>query len=151
MTKGKSVNRQILEAALVLALAAMPAGAFAGPVTVSDGWFRALPANLPSGGYFSLSNGGTVPVVLTGASSPACETLMLHKSETTNGMAQMTDVTNIPVAPGATLKFAPGGYHLMCMSPTPEMKPGATVFVTLQFQSGSAITTPFTVKNARGQ
>ncbi len=120
-------------------------------MTVSDGWFRALPENLPSGGYFTLTNGSTVPVVLTGASSPACQSLMLHKSETANGMAQMTDAANILVAAGATLKFAPGGYHLMCMSPTPEMKPGATVFVTLQFQSGKAVTTPFTVKNARGQ
>jgi copper(I)-binding protein len=151
MRKEKSVNKRILEAVLMLVLAAVPASAYAGPVTISDGWFRALPANLPSGGYFTLSNSGTVPVVLTGASSPACETLMLHKSETANGMAQMTDVTNIPVAPGATLKFAPGGYHLMCMSPTPEMKPGATVFVTLQFLSGAAVTTPFVVKNAKGQ
>jgi copper(I)-binding protein len=90
-------------------------------------------------------------IVLTGASSPACGTLMLHKSETANGMAQMTNAANIMIAPGATLKFAPGGYHLMCMSPTPEMKPGTPVFVTLLFMDGSAITAPFLVKNARGQ
>jgi periplasmic copper chaperone A len=149
MTKGKSVNRRILEVALAFSLIAGPASA--SPVTISGGWFRALPASLPAGGYFTLHNGGTTPVTLTGAASPACGTLMLHISETTNGMAQMSSVTNIPVAPGATLKFAPGGYHLMCMNPTPEMKPGATVFVTVQFAGGKAVTEPFVVKNAKGE
>ncbi len=151
MRKEKSVNKRVLEAIFAVALAAVPESAVAAPVTVSDGWFRALPANLPAGGYFTLHNGGTTEVALTGAASPACATLMLHKSETMNGMAQMTDAKNILVAPGSTLKFAPGGYHLMCMDPTAEMKPGATVFVTLQFLGGNAITTPFAVKNARGQ
>jgi periplasmic copper chaperone A len=145
------VNKRILEAVLVLALAAIPAGAFAGPLTVSDGWFRALPANLPAGGYFTLRNDGPTEIALTGASSPACETLMLHESETTGGMAKMTDVKSILVVPGATLKFAPGGYHLMCMYPTAEMKVGATVFVTLQFLGGNSVTAPFAVKNAKGQ
>ena len=145
------MNRRILEVVLILALAAVPASAFAGPVTVSGGWFRALPANLPSGGYFTLLNNGPTEIALTGAASPACETLMLHESETTGGMAQMTDVKSILVVPGATLKFAPGGYHLMCMNPTPEMKPGATVFVTLQFLGGKAVMVPFAVKNAKGQ
>ena len=151
MRKEKSVNKQILKAIAALVLSVIPASAFAASMTVSDGWFRALPANLPSGGYFTLHNDGAMPVTLTGASSPACGTLMLHVSETTNGMASMSNVASIPVAPGATLKFSPGGYHLMCMHPTPEMKPGATVFVTLQFLGGKAVTVPFAVKNAKGQ
>ncbi len=149
MKREKNVNRRILET--VAALLLSTANAFASPVTISDGWFRALPANLPSGGYFTLHNGGAAQVVLTGASSSACGTLMLHKSETMGGMAQMSDVVSVPIAPGATLTFAPGGYHLMCMNPTPAMKPGATVSVTLHFGGGVTMTTPFAVKNARGQ
>jgi hypothetical protein len=151
MRKKKSVNRRVLEAVLALVLAAIPASVFASPVTVSGGWFRALPANLPSGGYFTLHNGGPTQIALTGVSSPACGTLMLHMSETLGGMAQMTDVMRIPVAAGATFKFAPGGYHLMCMNPTAVMKPGATVSVKLQLDGGATITVPFAVKNARGQ
>ena len=135
----------------MLALAAIPASAFSAPVMVSDCWFRSLPANLPSGGYFTLHNGGATQIVLTGASSPACGMLMLHRSETMGGMAQMSDVKSIPVAPGATLNFAPGGYHLMCMNPTPVMKPGAIVPVFLQFAGGKTLTTLFAVKNAKGQ
>jgi hypothetical protein len=149
MKKDKNVSRRILEAVLALVMIAVPASA--SPVTISDGWFRALPAGLPSGGYFTLHNGGTAQIALTGASSPACGMLMLHLSETLGGMAQMTDVMRIPVAPGATLTFAPGGYHLMCMNPALAMRPGTTVPVTLKFVDGKTVTAPFAVKNAKGR
>ena len=131
-------------AASLLALPAMAAG-----VTVSDGWFRALPAGLPSGGYFTLHNGGADTVTLTGASSPACAMLMLHKSDDMNGMAGMSDVETVPVASGDTLTFAPGGYHLMCMQP--KMTVGTNVMVTLVFAGGAKLRVPFAVKNAKGQ
>src|ERR1043166_7000654 len=120
-------------------------------VTVADGWFRALPANLPAGGYFELRNTGKWPVLLTGASSPACGMLMLHKSESKNGVGSMDDVASIEIPPGGKLDFAPGGYHLMCMDTTVAMKPGASVSVTLKFADGTKTSVIFAVKNARGQ
>jgi len=127
------------------------APAFAADVTISDAWFRALPAKLPAAGYFTLRNGGADTVTLTGASSPACAVLMLHKSDEMNGMVGMSDVESIPVAAGDTLTFAPGGYHLMCMNPTVAMKPGGKVPVTLQFAGGAKMTVDFTVRDAKGR
>jgi copper(I)-binding protein len=49
------------------------------------------------------------------------------------------------------LKFAPGGYHLMCMQPSADIKPGKTVSVTLTFANGSSVTAPFAVRSASGQ
>lgn len=138
-----------LRLSLVLAGLVSAAPAFAGDVSVSNGWFRAMPANLPAGGYFTLHNGGPKAVSLTGASSPACGMLMLHKSTVASGMSSMSDVESIPVPAGATLSFAPGGYHLMCMSPA--LKIGARTPVTLQLSGGKTISTTFTVKNAKGQ
>ena len=109
----------------------------------------ALPAGLPAGGYFTLHNGGNAPVKLTGADSPACGMLMLHKSEDKGGMSQMMDVPDITVPAGGDLKFAPGGYHLMCMQP--KMQPGSVVSVTLQFADGTKTYVNFAVKNARGR
>jgi copper(I)-binding protein len=143
--------RKLFEAALAVAVIAIPASAIAGSLTISNDWFRALPANLPSGGYFTLHNGGTVNATLTGASSPACGMLMLHKSESMNGMASMMDMPSVPVPADGSVTFAPGGYHLMCMQPTPAMKPGASIPVTLQFADGSKITSSFAVKDAKGQ
>ncbi|HTT99701.1 MAG TPA: copper chaperone PCu(A)C [Rhizomicrobium sp.] len=137
---------ELIAAALLLATPAVAA-----QVQISDGWFRALPAPSPSGGYFTLENTGTSPIVLTGASSPACGTLMMHQSMNMNGMSSMEDVANVPVAVGGTVKFAPGGYHLMCMDPTPAMKPGGTVSVTLTFADKSEAKADFIVKNAQGK
>ncbi len=77
--------------------------------------------------------------------------LMLHKASSGNGMSSMSDMANVPVAPGAKVAFAPGGYHLMCDEPTPVMKHGAQVAVTLQFQDGKTLATTFVVKDARGR
>lgn len=117
--------------------------------TVSGGWIRSLPGG-PAGGYFTLTNDTGRPIVLVGASSPACGMLMLHKTESMGGMSTMEDVANIPVAPGGTLTFAPGGYHLMCMDPTALIRPGNKVLVTLIFEDGSKVTSPFIVRGATG-
>jgi hypothetical protein len=140
--------RGLVLSAIALLIAAP---AFAADVTISDAWFRALPAKLPAAGYFTLRNGGADTVTLTGASSPACAVLMLHKSDEMNGMVGMSDVESIPVAAGDTLTFAPGGYHLMCMNPTVAMKPGGKVPVTLQFAGGAKMTVDFTVRDAKGR
>lgn len=123
----------------------------ANAATVTDAWFRALPAGLPSGGYFTLANPGAQTISLTAADSPACGMLMLHKSSDTGGMSMMSDVSSVAVPAGGTVKFAPGSYHLMCMEPTPQMKPSAKVPVTLFFADKSKLQVMFDVKNAKGR
>ena len=138
----------LLSFALLLVLST---SAFAGDVVVTGGWFRALPASVPSGGYFTLHNGSNKTITLTGASSPACGMLMLHKTEDKGGTMDMMDMPSIPVPAGTDLKFAPGGYHLMCLDATAAMKPGKTVAVTLELQDGTKLPATFSVKNAKGQ
>jgi periplasmic copper chaperone A len=118
---------------------------------VSDAWIRALPSNVPSGGYFTLSNDSDRRVVLTGASSPACGMLMLHRTETAGGVASMADVPSISIAGGEHVSFAPGGYHLMCMDPTPAIRPGNSVAITLEFGGGAKVTANFKVRSATGR
>ena len=135
-------------AALALLLFAVPAKA---APTVANAWMRLLPAGLPAAGYFDLHNGGDTSISLTGASSPACGMLMLHKSENVGGMTHMEEVSGVDLAPRATMKFAPGGYHLMCMNPNPALKPGAHVAVTLIFADGTKVTSEFAARNAAGK
>jgi copper(I)-binding protein len=141
--------RKCLEIAFAGALLASPASA--ADVSVSDAWIRALPAHLPAAGYFTLHNQGKSEITLTGASSPDCGMLMLHKSTQSGGMGSMEDVTAVAVAAGGEVKFAPGGYHLMCMDPTPAIRPGGRVDVTLTFAGGDKLTASFAVKDAQGK
>jgi hypothetical protein len=39
----------------------------------------------------------------------------------------------------------------MCMSPSPDLKPGQAVDVTLEFEDGTNLTGPFAVHGATGQ
>lgn len=148
------MRKHLFELAAAVTLIAAPAAhaANAADLVLKDGWFRTLPGNLPAGGYFTLHNGGTAVATLTGAESPACGMLMLHKSDSAGGATKMEDVASVPVPVGGDVTFAPGGYHLMCMdTKTALMKPGATVPVTLDFADGSKVKADFAVKNARGQ
>jgi len=137
--------------ALMLAAAAPVAPAAAATLTVADGWFRALPGTLPAGGYFTLRNAGTAKAVLTGAESPACGMVMMHKSEDKGGLTGMDMVSAVDVPGGGSVAFAPGGYHLMCEDPRPAMKPGGHVGVTLLFQDGSRLAADFAVRSAAGK
>lgn len=136
---------------IAAAVLLFPACALAGPVQVSDAWMRALPAGLPAAGYFTLHNNSSKEVALTSAASTACGMLMLHKSSEEGGMGSMQDVSSVAVPAGGMVKFAPGGYHLMCMNPAAALKPGASITVTLAFSDGSRSDVAFAVKNAQGK
>ena len=137
---------EIVAAGLLIA-----APAAAAEVQIADAWIRALPAPAPAGGYFTLKNTGRSDIALTGAKSPACGMLMLHRSKEMGGMSSMKEVSDIEIPAGATFRFTPGNFHLMCMDPTSAMKPGSSVNVTLKFSDGTTAATKFAVKNAKGQ
>lgn len=136
---------------IVAILAGLVTPALAADVTVGDGWFRALPAGLPAGGYFTLHNNTGKDIALTGASSPACGMVMLHMSMNMGGTSSMMDVNSVAVPAHGEVAFKPGGYHLMCMHPAGAMKPGAKVGVTLEFAGGTKADAMFAVKDAKGE
>ena len=150
-----------------VATAASYEAAFAAPppgVTIGNAWMRALP-DLPASGYFSLHNSGASGVTLTGAGTPACGNLTLHQTIRAHtmshmsgiapgpmagmpGMTSMQAVAAITVPPGGSVRFTPGGYHLMCEQPGPGVSPGGSIPVTLRFADGSSLTSNFPVRTA---
>ncbi len=106
-------------------------------VHAQKAWFRYLLPSVPAGGYMTLTNSGDTTTKLVKASSPACGTLMLHKSENNGGTSMMVMVKSITIPAHGQVSFAEGGYHLMCMQP--NMKVGDKVGVTLTFDDGAAL------------
>jgi copper(I)-binding protein len=135
-----------LSAAILLALPAF-APAASPKVTATRTWMRYLLPNLPAAGYMTLRNSSDADVQLTAAASPGCGKLMLHESKDESGMAMMMDMQGITIPAHATIIFAPGGYHLMCMQP--QMKIGDLLPVTLNFQDGSSLSTTMRVYGAQ--
>ncbi len=138
-----------------LAIAALavtsPAHAQLQMVSIANPWIRFITPTTPAAGYFTVTNAGARPVVITGASSPDCGSLMLHQSRNVNGTEQMVMVSSVTVPAHGSVAFAPGGYHLMCMSPSANVAPGRTVPVTLNFADNRMVTKPFVVRGANGR
>ena len=123
---------------LLLAALLLASPAFASPtLSVSTPWIRYLLPSIPAAAYMTIHNDADTPATLTAASSPACGILMLHQSQDTSGMAMMMSVPSIKIPAHGSVTFAPGGYHLMCMSPS--MKLGAKIPITLTFQDGATL------------
>ncbi len=134
--------------ALVLAMAQSLAFAANKDLEVRDARVRLLPGDLPAAGYFRIQNRGSTAVVLVGAESPAYGEVMMHQSTRNGGTARMEHVGHLRLAPGASLEFAPGGYHLMLMQRRQPLAVGDEVTVTLVFKDGQRLPVAFRAVSA---
>ena len=134
---------------LLSALLASTIAAGAAPLEITGAWFRSLPGKLPAAGYFNAQNNTSHDIAITGARSEGCGMLMMHQSQNTGGMSGMDMVEKVTVPAGGTVKFAPGGYHLMCTDA--KLKIGGKMPVLLDLSDGTRVAVAFQVKNAAGK
>ncbi len=154
MTAICSKDHRILFLCIILAgalVADTAAHASEQGLLISDPWVRFIMTSRPAAGYFTLSNATDRPRMLVGAASPACGMLMLHQTTHEGGVDKMVMVKSIDVPAHSSVSFTPGGYHLMCMSPSQQMIPGHLVAVTLRFANGGEITASFPVRGPAGK
>jgi copper(I)-binding protein len=130
-----------------LSLATASCGAFAASASVSDCWVRLLPGNLPSGAYFTMSNASSTALELDGVESDAFGMAMLHRTQSNGSMSTMEMVHSATVPANGTLKFAPGGYHVMLEQPKHPLAVGSTIDLTFTFGNGEKTTAQCAVKS----
>jgi len=133
---------------LALCVWTVPVLAAPASVMVSDCWIRTLPGNLPSAGYFSVMNMSGNPVDLTGVKTDAFGVAMLHQTQSNGSTSKMVMVEKATVPANGTLKFAPGGYHVMLENPKQPVKVGTSIPLTLSFSDGETVTSECAVKKA---
>src|ERR1700761_3366671 len=134
---------------LLSAWLATTVAASAAPLAITDAWFRSLPGKLPAGGYFTAQNNTNHDITITGARADGCGMLMLHQSANKGGMSGMDMVDRVTVPAGGTVKFAPGGYHLMCTDA--KLKIGTKASVLINLSDGTSVAVAFQVRNATGK
>ena len=133
---------------LGLCLSAAPVVAAPASIMVSDCWVRLLPGALPSGGYFTVMNMSGKPINLIGAKTDAFGMAMLHQTQSNGSTSTMVMVDKAAVPANGTLKFAPGGYHLMLEQPKHALKVGTSIPMTFEFDDGEKVTSECAVKSA---
>lgn len=119
-------------------------------VEISQCWVRALPAPLPSAVYLRIRNGGATPVTLVAADAPGFGHVMLHQTQTADGVASMHHVTGVAVAPGTTVALEPGGYHVMLEQPASELSVGESLTLALGFEGYAPRSIDCEIRSARG-
>lgn len=131
----------------LLAVASTAAGA-TGSIHASHAWIRLLPGDLPAGAYVTLVNDSDKPLALTGATSPAYSSIMLHQSSSQGGMSRMAMVDSVSIPAHGQAALAPAGYHLMLMHAAKSVTAGDKVQLTLDFADGSRLPVEFVARPA---
>ena len=107
---------------------------------VDDAWVREAPPGAKAlAGYMKLHNHGDKERVLVGATSPAFDNVMLHRTVMEGEMSKMVHQHMITIPAGGMLSFEPNSYHLMMVKPKQALKAGDKVSVTQSFKNGDTL------------
>ncbi len=129
--------------------AALASGGAAGPTgpTVEAAWARAsIGGSKVSAVYLTLTNRGAAPLRLVGAETDRAGRTMLHRTIIEGGVAKMRHVPELHVPPGGSVRFEPGGLHVMLTGLPSPLETGDTLALTLLFEGGARLTTPVPVR-----
>ncbi len=101
-------------------------------------------------GYLTITNTGSEPDRLVGASSARAKTVQLHQMSMDNGIMIMRELKGGLVIPaGQTIKLEPN-YHLMFQDIAKPFKQGETIKAILSFEKAGQVDVDFTVGKIAG-
>lgn len=120
----------------------------AAPLSADDAWVR-LPgaAGRPAAAYFTLY-GGPDPATLVAISAPFAARAELHETMPdmsaptapgSNPPSTMAPLDSVVVPAGQTVRFEPGGRHVMLFDVKPGARAGTAAPLTLRFADGRTL------------
>ena len=87
-----------------------------------------------SAGYLTLTSNSREAITITSITSPEFKAVELHESKLEDGMSRMVRLDELRIPAGATVRFEPGGKHLMLMG-----YDGASDTAALQFHADDTL------------
>lgn len=124
---------------LLFALLSTPS-AWAGDISIDNLFVREmLPGSKITAGYFTLTNNTDKPIALQSVRGKMSSRIEIHNHIMDNGLMKMVEVKDdLVIKPNDSLKFSPGGYHIMVFNPTVKVKKGLAFELVFNFkQAGS--------------
>jgi len=133
--------------ALCLAVPAAAHGFKVGDLTIGHPWTRATPNGAKiGGGYLTITNNGTTADRLVGVSVSVSDRGEIHEMKMDGGVMTMRPLAQgVEIKPGETVKFEPGGYHLMFMDLKEPFKEGTMVKGQLRFEKAGKVDVEYKV------
>jgi copper(I)-binding protein len=140
-----------------------------GNLEIQDPWVRA--ASLPAAGmsnatpetggmggmemggansaaYLTIVNKGSEADQLVSANSDVAKAIELHNVKMENNVMKMFQVPAIDVPANGKAELKPGGFHVMLIGLTRDLKVGEKVKLTLNFQKAGSVTLEAEVREA---
>lgn len=141
---------------------------------IEDAWARTSPASTGTGAvYFTVENttdriekllSASVPtsvaaraevheMVMAGASTDSTMAMQGMQGSTDStmagsGMMSMREVTSVSIPAGTTVKFEPGGYHVMLLDLAEPLKSGQKFTLSLGFMNAGVVQVEVTVRES---
>ncbi len=137
--------RAAIALAGVLALASPAVSApRPGPIVVRDATIRpAAPGQPMTAAYMTLVSGADRPLRLTAVRCACAGSVTVHESTLTDGVMRMRPVDSVVVPPHGSVRFQPGGLHLMVMDLKRPIKPGDATPMQLSFDHAPTLAVRF--------
>ncbi|EBA08009.1 copper chaperone PCu(A)C [Sagittula stellata] len=123
----------------------------AGNLHIDHPWMPVPMATAKSAaGYMVITNHGSEADALVEVRSDFAEQTMLHTTEHSDGVAKMTHVMTLPIAPGETATLQPDGLHVMFMGLQDKVAEGDLIPATLVFRHAGEVAVEFAVDAMAG-
>lgn len=135
--------------ALLLGLGTAAAAPESG-LAVTEAWIREGPPGVDTlAGFFVLHNRDRRPHVLVGVDSPRFRSVELHETRIdAQGVAHMVPLHDLTIPAGGSVRFAPGGRHLMLNGPRRPPVAGERIPVRLHFRDAPELRVAFPVRRS---
>jgi periplasmic copper chaperone A len=118
-----------------------------GELAVTDAWAR--PAKTGDNGavYFAIENGTSQADVLLAADTDIASAVELHLSQMEDDHMSMHQQAEVALPAGEAVAFSPGGFHIMLVGLTRDLRTGETFDLLLMFENAGEKSVTVTVKD----
>jgi copper(I)-binding protein len=116
------------------------------PLVAENAWVRATPGMDTAAAYLTLRNVSSSAVTIASVESPLAGHAMIHETTTQGGQSRMRPHEQLTVAPRSTVRFEPGGLHIMLHDLKQPLTVGESVPLILGLTGGPALRVTATVR-----
>lgn len=120
-----------------------------GELTIDHPYTRTTPPMAPvGGGFMTITNHGEESATLIGGTAEFAEVVEIHEMEMADNVMKMRRLEKgLEIPAGETVELKPGGYHLMFIKLSEQMKEDDRHKATLKFAKAGEIEVKFVVKD----